>query len=81
MSPAAAKAALGGVNWGDARRKGWHALLMLGSAYAATNPQYAWAVPVLTGMAGISAPPNLAARAGSAALVLVAAGAAALLSV
>ena len=74
-------AGLRNANWSDLRRKGWHALLMLGSAYAATNPQYAWAVPVLTGVAGVSAPPSLSARLGAAALVLVAAVAAGLLAV
>ena len=61
------------VDWQDARRKGWHLLLMLGSAYAATDPRISWAVPVLTGAADISAPPAALGRAGAAAMVAVAA--------
>lgn len=75
MSPASGGGAssLRAVNWSDARRKAWHAALMLASAYAATNTKYAWAVPVLTGMAGVSAPPSGASRAGAAGTVLAAA--------
>ena len=76
-----ARAALSGVDWNSLRRKGWHALLMLGSAYATTDPRVAWAVPVLTGMAGVSAPPGPLGRLGAIGAVLVAALLAGLLSV
>jgi len=49
------------IDWDDARKKGWHLLLMLASAYLAANPQYAWAIPAVTGAAGISAPPAIGA--------------------
>ena len=62
-------ATLKGINWQDLRRKGWHALLMLASAYAASDPRFAMAVPVLTGMAGVSAPPAGLTRVGAAGLV------------
>ena len=65
--------ALTGTNWADLRRKGWHAALMLASAYAANNPRYAWAVPVLTGVAGVSAPPSGIGRAGAVSMVVIAA--------
>ena len=57
----------------DARRKVWHGALMLGSAYAAVDPRFAWAVPVLTGVAGVSAPPAGITRHVAAALVVGAA--------
>ena len=57
----------------EIRRKAWHGLLMLASAYAATDPRWAWAVPVLTGMAGVSAPPAGVPRAVGVAIVLGAA--------
>lgn len=47
-----------GIDWTDLRQKGWHLLLMLGSAYATGDPRFSWAVPVLTAAAGVSAPPN-----------------------
>ena len=46
-----------------------HALIMLASAYAASDPRFAMAVPVLTGMAGVSAPPAGLTRVGAASLV------------
>ena len=45
------------IDWNDLRVKAWQAALMLASAYAATDPRYSWAVPVLTGMAGMSQSP------------------------
>ena len=56
----------------EARRKAWHGLLVLGSAYAATDPRWTWAVPVLTGMAGVSAPPSGLTRAATASAVIAA---------
>lgn len=70
--------ALAGIDWNDLRRKAWHAALMLGSAYAASAQKYAWAVPVLTGMAGVSAPPAGLSRVGAMAALVVAAIAGAL---
>lgn len=69
----ATTATLKGVDWNSLRRKAWHAILMGASAYAAVHPTYAWAVPVLTGMAGVSAPPTGLSR-GAAACLIVAAG-------
>lgn len=46
------------INWEDLRRKAWHASLMLAVAYAAYDPRLMWAAPVLTGMAGMSRPPQ-----------------------
>ena len=57
------------VDWQDARRKGWHLLLMLASAYAATDSRFMWAAPVLTGAAGISAPPASLRRLGAVSMV------------
>ena len=62
------------VNFNDLRKKSWHIALMLASAYAATNPKYSWAVPVLTGAAGVSAPPTGLTPKGAAGVVLLAAG-------
>ena len=64
---------MGSADWNDARRKAWHALLMLAAAYAAANPaRFGWIVPVLTGMAGVSTPPSLAGRSTVAGMVLLA---------
>lgn len=50
--------ALSTSDWTDARRKVWHLALTLAAAYAAFNPEYAWAVPALTAAAGMSDPPS-----------------------
>ena len=67
------------VDWNELRRKAWHLALLLASAYAAWDPRLAWAVPVLTGAAGLSDPPRMGSRpqAAGAVLLAVAAGVAA----
>ena len=60
------------ADWQEIRRKGWHLLLLLASAYAAYDPRLAWAVPVLTGAAGLSDPPRALARPQAAGAVVLA---------
>ena len=45
------------INWTDIISKGWHFALILGAAYAATDPRFTWAVPALTAAAGMSKSP------------------------
>jgi len=48
-----------GVEWTEARRKAWIALVTLASAYAAWKPErWGWVIPVLTAWAGLSKPPG-----------------------
>lgn len=45
------------IDWNSLRRKAWHTGLVLGAAYASTDPRFAWAIPALTAAAGQSSPP------------------------
>ena len=45
------------IDWNGFRRKAWHTGLVLGAAYASTDPRFAWAIPALTAAAGQSSPP------------------------
>jgi hypothetical protein len=46
-----------GIDWNDFRLKLWHTSLLLAAAYAASQPQWAWAIPALTGAASMSQAP------------------------
>ncbi len=45
------------INWNDLASKAWHTALVLGSAYAATDPRVAWVIPVITALASASKSP------------------------
>jgi hypothetical protein len=68
------KEAFNQINWTEVMNKVWHLALVLGSAYAATNPKLNWALPALTSVAGFSAPPGVP-KLKSISIIAVAVGA------
>lgn len=57
------------LDWKNILLTGYHAGLVLGAAYAASHQQWAWAVPALTSLAGLSTAPTWALSAVSKSLV------------
>ena len=54
-----------GLDWTRILSNVAHAALLFGSAYAAYNPKWAWAVPAFTALGQMAPPPNFTARGGS----------------
>ncbi len=51
---------MGNIDWKNVLLTVYHAGLVLGAAYAASHQQWAWAVPALTSLAGLSTAPTWA---------------------
>jgi len=47
------------LNWNKVLSTLWHAVLLGGSAYLTTKPNYAWAIPALQAIGQVSPPPDL----------------------
>jgi len=57
------------INWDDLRVKGWHAALIVATAYVAARPEkWGWLAPVLTASAGMSKAPTARPMASAAPL-------------
>lgn len=60
------------IDWTDIRRKVWHAGLIVASAYVSAKPEkYGWLMPVLTAVAGTSAPPTGSPKAAMAMVLVI----------
>ena len=45
------------IDWAKVFTNGWHLALLLGAAYAATNPKWAWIGPALQASGQMTTPP------------------------
>ena len=70
--PAKSPSLFSRVDWTDIRKKVWHAGLIVASAYVSAKPEkYAWLMPVLTAIAGSSAPPTASPKAAMAMVLVI----------